>query len=80
MEDWMKYWDLTIFLTHYGDNVFLNFRFKSKGDLNKFVKLYVESTTNIDTIRQIIVTEPQHNMCFQIDKLDGITWELISYE
>ena len=74
----MKDWDLTIFLTHYGDNVFLNFRFKSKDDLNKFIKLYVESTTNINTIRHIIVMELQHNMCFEIDKLDGITWELIS--
>ena len=76
----MEDWSLTIFLTHYGHNVLLNFRFKSKDDLNKFVKLYVESTTNIETIRQIIVTEPQHNMSFEIDKLDGITWSLISYE
>lgn len=76
----MKDWDLTIFLIHYGDNVFLNFRFKSKDDLNKFVKLYVESTRNIETIQRIIVTEPRHNMCFEIDKLDGVTWKLISYE
>lgn len=74
----MKDWVLMIFLTHYGDNVFLNFRFKSKDDLNKFIKLYVESTTNINTIQHIIAMELQHNMCFEIDKLDGITWELIS--
>lgn len=76
MEDWV----LTIFLTHHGDNVYLKFRFESKNDLNKFVKLYVESTTNIETIRMIIVTEPYHNMSFEIDKSDGLTWELISYE